>query len=540
MDLADAIALGDQYLAEKLIQEGANPLMVLSNGETPFDISLYTGNFPDVIEQYIISGTTDLKEAIERSDIQKFNKYKMYRDRLYKNSSMVVYAIQRYDVSPNNDSEYILYELLGPGTVTIMKKEMTIEKLLSILQISDQTEKISFQRLEEIAAVYLSGTTITPDGPCQILMPGRHISGGMYGQVKRLSINGTTVAVKEGAISNLVTDANVGISFSHPSIMKVERIVTSANCKLQNLSKMSLVQEYYPTNLRVHVTKGDISVSKLTNIMDAIGFLERQGIVYTDLKPENILVSKNGDLVLGDLGGCWYSSGTPTMTDGYRPVFTKVEPWIPVFMLGLISSEIILKKHILVIPGVRNDAYVTQDTWRTIQMDFLQKAYQIQSERLIGDILNAISTDTLTSLTPTAYMSPPIGPSRTGSVHNLWGKSSVIRYLKALYSILKSEKHTTAHGVIHNLRVIADVEKIDEFTIPTLLELYKYVDEKIPMTFTVNSIRILTHLNGIVRPHLKVTAEVFYEDRDPTEEDTWEELSHREFFEYFEELYKTT
>lgn len=559
-DLADAIALGDQNLAEILIRNGANPLAVLSNGETPFDISMYTGNFPDVINQYIVSGTADLKKAIDRSDIQEFNKYKIYKDKIYKDSSMVVYAIIKYNTAMSNDSKYILYELMGPGTVTIMKREMTIEKLLSIMHLSDQAEKAAFQRLEEIAMTYLSsnGGTIGPsgtiDGACKYLMPGRHISGGMFGQVKRLFINGIDVAVKEGAISNLVTDSNVGMSFSHPNMMKVNDIVTCINCKLQNLSKMSLVQEYYPSTLRAHITIGDIDVSRLSSIMDAVGFLERHGIIYTDIKPENILISKSGDLVLGDLGGCWYSAGTPTMTDGYRPVVTRVEPWIPVFMLGIITSEMILKKNILVIPGVPNDAYVPQNRWQDIRMNFLQDASILQPNRLISDVLEAVRTDNLRSLKYLNYTSTSSTSSTSttrsaahghgvghgvvhGVVHNLWGKSPVIRYLKALYSILKNEKHTTAHGVIHNLRVIADIEPIDELTISNLLELYKYVDEKIPMTFTLNAIRLLTHLNGIVRPHLKVTAEVFYDDRDPTEENLWEELSHREFFDYFKELY---
>jgi ankyrin repeat protein len=466
------------------------------------DIETDNRTIEDLIKKHELPNTfRSTVRAIRAGNIDDFRKYGKFIDlktTVYKDTSLVVHALMSYIKQPDPDTRAMLDSFSYTSDVLYNGKVMSVGKFLDNRSDDATKDLILSLAIKE----YESNTKDV--GECRFLQPGRYMGGGGYGQVKKVTINGETVAVKEGPISNLMMDANIGKAFTHKYILHVKRILTSFNCPQQSLSKMSLITEFAGSSLRQHIKEGDIPVSELSGILSALQFLFKHGIVYSDLKPENILVTDHG-LILGDLGSCNYMTKNIT-TLAYKPPSIKGEyEYISIFIYALVCAEVVTKNHIY--------EYVPKDhTPQDIadaQMSILQNA---KVSDMIRDVIDHFKNGTLHLLKFDTYAIEVPGEYTVRK-----GKSSLNPYMAILFEILKDEKPQVIYGVLCNFKYLLDIDTVNDSRddIYTLLSLFKYINYDIPMKFTKNAIRITTLLDGLVRPYFPgYSLEVFDMIRD--------------------------
>lgn len=137
------------------------------------------------------------------------------------------------------------------------------------------------------------------------------LGGGTYGRVKKaVDRSGRTVAIKwirkekirvEQDLIHIRREIEIMSSLAHPHIINIYEV-------FENKEKMVIVMEY--------ASKGDLydyicekqSISEsqarhlFRQIVSAVHYCHRNGIVHRDLKLENILLDDNGNIKIADFG----------------------------------------------------------------------------------------------------------------------------------------------------------------------------------------------------------------------------------------------
>ncbi|XP_046860203.1 serine/threonine-protein kinase 35-like [Xenia sp. Carnegie-2017] len=145
---------------------------------------------------------------------------------------------------------------------------------------------------------------------------GEKIGSGAFGEVFKASENekfrkgGRTLAVKyikcraNKDLNDVIGEISALVILKHEHIVKLFDFGVSQYWQME--VEFSLIMEYCSLgNLAQHLDEQSPLNRKLCwirNLISAVVYLHREGIVHQDLKPDNILVTKNDVLKVGDFG----------------------------------------------------------------------------------------------------------------------------------------------------------------------------------------------------------------------------------------------
>lgn len=183
---------------------------------------------------------------------------------------------------------------------------------------------------------------------CTLLSGGTVLGKGAFGEVKKITKNNKSYAIKKLKIGESFVDSTIGGFYKHPNIINVYGFLTKYDCKGQKDGFESIIMDAAAMSLDKAIKKKVITdPNKLLPICDALLFLESYGVIYTDLKVENILVSPQNTLLLGDLGGITFMDRqmkapySHVSTPGYtQPDKNFVGPATPAYVIVIIYAEI--------------------------------------------------------------------------------------------------------------------------------------------------------------------------------------------------------
>ncbi|CAG7828529.1 unnamed protein product [Allacma fusca] len=111
------------------------------------------------------------------------------------------------------------------------------------------------------------------------------------------------VIIKKDEVDHTLTENRVLQTTNHP-------FLTSLKCSFQTGDRLCFVMEYVNGGeLFFHLSKEKTFSEDRTRfygaeIISAIGYLHRNGIIYRDLKLENLLLDKDGHIKIADFGLC--------------------------------------------------------------------------------------------------------------------------------------------------------------------------------------------------------------------------------------------
>jgi len=111
------------------------------------------------------------------------------------------------------------------------------------------------------------------------------------------------VIIKKDEVDHTLTENRVLQTTNHP-------FLTSLKCSFQTGERLCFVMEYVNGGeLFFHLSKDKTFSEDRTRfygaeIISAIGYLHKNGIVYRDLKLENLLLDKDGHIKIADFGLC--------------------------------------------------------------------------------------------------------------------------------------------------------------------------------------------------------------------------------------------
>ena len=169
------------------------------------------------------------------------------------------------------------------------------------------------------------GPTISPKiGEAVLLRSGSHFS------IYRLSIDGKHFLFKTSANKDsrsrklLRREYELSIGCDHPHLVHVvlfgELIPGSEGILMEYIEGRTLsefLSENPPLSTKIRIFQ---------QLLDAVGYLHKRGIVHNDLKPDNIMISRSGDtLKLIDFGLADDDAHFLIKTPGYSPLFAAPE-----------------------------------------------------------------------------------------------------------------------------------------------------------------------------------------------------------------------
>ena len=194
----------------------------------------------------------------------------------------------------------------------------------------------------------------------------RKLGVGAYGKVYLVRLNGEEFAVKRLKMDNKGVDISTIREIKILKEIEHPHIIRMVDAFVEKKKRMCLLMEYIPLDLRklvdnklVVFTENE-SLEIIYQILTAINFIHKQGILHRDIKPSNILLTKEGSAKLIDFGLSRHFDGKDdpltknVNTRWYRPpeilygaVYygTKIDIWA----LGCVLAELILKKPLF--PG---------------------------------------------------------------------------------------------------------------------------------------------------------------------------------------------
>jgi hypothetical protein len=148
---------------------------------------------------------------------------------------------------------------------------------------------------------------------------GRGVNGIVW-KVKRKS-DDKLFAMKElavgGSFIESFSEIDAGVRIEHPHIIHIEAMFSGDKKFYILLPLMDGIIEKYDL-----WTKTDAFRDRLAyELMSAINFLHINNMYHCDLKPDNIFMSKDGSLIVGDLGLVKYNTVDASTCNaiGYRP-----------------------------------------------------------------------------------------------------------------------------------------------------------------------------------------------------------------------------
>uniref|UniRef100_A0A7V1EI30 DNA 3'-5' helicase n=1 Tax=candidate division WOR-3 bacterium TaxID=2052148 RepID=A0A7V1EI30_UNCW3 len=159
------------------------------------------------------------------------------------------------------------------------------------------------------------------------------LGGGRFGDVFLAydTILETNFALKisrmrKEEIVMLKDEAKLLASLNHPNIVRFYNIDIIDN-------KFILVMEYIKgKTLRDIIKEGGIEIGEFLNIaqqiLDAMNYAHKVGVLHRDLKPENILIAEDGTIKITDFGlALFIKSGSIAASTAGTPIYMAPETW---------------------------------------------------------------------------------------------------------------------------------------------------------------------------------------------------------------------
>lgn len=181
------------------------------------------------------------------------------------------------------------------------------------------------------------------------------LGGGRFGDVFLAydTILETNFALKisrmrKEEIVMLKDEAKLLASLNHPHIVRFYNIDIIEN-------KFVLVMEYIKgKTLRDIIKEGGIKIDEATNIitqiLDAISYAHKIGVLHRDLKPENVLITESGLIKITDFGlARFIKSGSLAASTAGTPIYMAPEVWTgkfteksDIWSIGVIFYELLV------------------------------------------------------------------------------------------------------------------------------------------------------------------------------------------------------
>ncbi len=183
------------------------------------------------------------------------------------------------------------------------------------------------------------------------------LGGGQFGDVylgfdtileKKFALK--IARMREKDIIMLKDEAKLLSSLDHKNIVRFYNIDVIDK-------KFLMVMEYIEgKSLRSLMEEGKLSISSilsyLEQILMAIEYAHRQGVIHRDLKPENILISKDGTVKVTDFGlAKFLRPGSLSASIAGTPIYMAPEAWkgkflkeSDIYSLGAILYELLTQK----------------------------------------------------------------------------------------------------------------------------------------------------------------------------------------------------
>lgn len=160
----------------------------------------------------------------------------------------------------------------------------------------------------------------------------KKVGSGLFSKVYyAIDQTGVKVALKviskkhfleESLIQKILIEKELLIRMEHPNILRLYRTIQS------NLN-IYMVLEYCDKGTLIDLFKTDIKYSIDTyrviaaQIIEALSYLHRNGVVYGDLKAENVLIDANGIVKLGDFN---LSATSSLLDNGIQGTISYIAP----------------------------------------------------------------------------------------------------------------------------------------------------------------------------------------------------------------------
>lgn len=212
--------------------------------------------------------------------------------------------------------------------------------------MSDNSELRPIHQSEPISSTYCDPVLIKDGAVCQLYRVSR---AGKYFIIK-------TAKRESGAHVDLIRrEYELSIALSHPYIVSVFTFeeVTPVGAGIV----MEYIDGYTLTEFLAQNPSGKLRRRAVDQLLDAVAYLHKKGIVHNDLKPENILISRVDntlkiiDFGLSDKDAYFLYKGlgfTPKYASPELLSHQQTDCRSDIYSLGLIARDIFGKRYIRV------------------------------------------------------------------------------------------------------------------------------------------------------------------------------------------------
>ena len=150
---------------------------------------------------------------------------------------------------------------------------------------------------------------------------GRHIYLGTYAAIKVMR---TSLVDKER--HNFLREARLIASLEHKHIVRILDYGVKAGIPylVMNYAPHGSLRQKHPPGSRLPL---ETIVDYIQQLVDALEYIHKQGLIHLDIKPENILLGSNGEILLSDFGIAFVTQNTPSSrTPGFTGTLSYTAP----------------------------------------------------------------------------------------------------------------------------------------------------------------------------------------------------------------------